>query len=886
MGLGSGFAIRHREFDYLQLHWLEKTAGRPSHEWDLYIVKELLDNALDADERWAREHGGAVELTVDLHYRHIEVLDIHSLDIAVFNCAPFPTDLLPAIFDLTAYTSDKSHYNYPSRGQQGNALKTLLGIPYALRHFGYGDYANIRKPLVIETGDQVYVVSLEIDEACQQARLSPMRPTRLNPPHHGACVRVGIDRFVQEQPRTLADLHTWAQRFALLNPHATFHWRVRIGDQEASWNFAADPTWHDLFADTASVHWYEYTQLRELLLALERELGSETPLPQVLQAFAGFTPIEDPDGKRAKVLCNRLGLQTLGDVRLTSDHVHTLRDTLWPALRRRGRKVPVEQLGGLGERHTMDTVTRFFDPEAAPLYRRIVRDDPADLAHPFVLELALARLPPGRKRVIWTGLNHTPTYEDPFYTRWLYPPVLHGEPVFGLDGFLDVYGQTADQPVLLVMHLICPNLAYQDFSKTVIETRPFRKPMAEALHEMLTAFGTTQTEQTEDLQLLVHDLMPQAFRLLSPDGRQRFAAPQLLRAVRHLLAERLGDEGRAELAESWLDDPGADARLQGYIQAYARDHPEAMVNLIQPQRGRLSLPVHPDGHTTLALSHVDRRGLDEACVHKMLLVTDPEMGAVIVANDLLARFDMALLRIEGTLDASFETLLPHLDRLGLPLALLHHATPADCLLAERLRARLDEAELAHIPLYDLGLTPAQGRNLDLPAEPGPGGGDRATLARHLDADEVTFLVDRSQQMSLFSLTVDGLSVWLEEQFESAGLAPKLVPDDDHLRATALTAMKQVLTDCVLDRFCEVAHADFLADQVIQALSSDLSTDDLPLQLRESIQTQSLQAWRTIWSDLVTKRCQEVLASRQEQINQLISAHKQELAARPDPSERR
>ena len=697
---------------------------------------------------------------------------------------------------------------------------------------------------------------------------------------------MGIDRFIQEKSRTLTDLRAWSKRFALLNPHATFHWHIRIGDEEARWDFPVDSDWDGLFDDTAPVHWYEYTQLRELLLALERKHGSDTPLPQILQAFAGFTPTQDPDGRQAKALCDRIGFQALGDLRLTSDHVHTLRDTLWPTLRCGGRRVSAAQLGGLGERHVVDTLTRFCDLEEIPLYRRIVHDDPADPAHPFVLELALARLPTGQKRIIWTGLNHTPTYEDPFCTRWLYPPVLDGEPVFGLDGFLDAYGQTADQPVLLMMHLICPNLAYQDFSKTVIETRPFREPLAEALDEILTTFGTVQTEQIEDLQPIVHGLMPQAIRLLSPNSRQQFATSQLLRAVRRLLAERLRDEDRAELAETWLGDPGADARLQGYIQAYARDHPEAMVNLIQPERGRLSLPVHPDGHTTLALSHVDRQVLDEACVNKILLVTDPELEAVIVVNGLLARFDLALLRIEGTFDVSFEALLPHLHWLGLPLALLHHATPADCLLAERLRARLDEAELAHIPLYDLGLTPAQGRNLDLPAEPGPGGGDRAALARHLDADEVTFLMDRSQQMSLFSLTVDGLIAWLADRFEALGLAPKLIPDDDHLRATALTAMKQVLTDCVLDRFCEVAHADFLADQVIQALSSDLNTDDLPLQLIESIGTQSLQAWRTIWNDLVTKRCQEILASRQKQINQLISAHKRELAATSDPSERR
>lgn len=882
----STFVTRHREFDYLQLHWLEKTSGRPSHEWDLYIIKELLDNGLDADERWAREHGGPIELSIDVHYRHIELLDIHSLDIAVSTSGPFPTQLLPAIFDLTAYTSDKSHFNYPSRGQQGHALKTTLGIPYALRHEFYGDYSNIRKPLVIETGDESYVISLEIDEGRQRVSLCSVGPEQLNPPHPGTKIRVGIDRFVQERPRTLGDLHTWARRFALFNPHATFHWRVTVGDEQAVWNFRADPTWEGPFADTSPIHWYEYTQLRELLLALDRQLGPETPLPEILQTFAGFTLSEDPESQQAKALCKRLGFQMLGDLRLTSDHIHTLRDGLWPALRRKGRKVPAEQLGKLSATHLVDALTRFFDLEEPPLYRRIVHDDPSDPAHPFVLELALARLPAENKRVIWTGLNHAPTYEDPFYSRCLDPPALEGEPVFGLDGFLDAYGQTADQPVLLVMHLICPNLAYQDFSKTVIEPGPFREPLRDALHEMLTMFGTVETEELEDLQPLVHDLMPRAICLLSPDGQQFFSDSQLLRAIRRLLAERLRDEGRAELAETWLSDPGADTRLQGYIQAYASDHPGAMVNLIQPERGQLSLPVHPDGHTTLALGHIDRRMLDQACVNKLLLVSEPELEAVIIANGLLARFDMALLRTEGTFDESFDALVPHLDRFGLPLALLHDATPSDCLLAERLKVRLDETECVHIPLYELGLTPGEGRRLNLPAEQGPGGGDRAALARYLEADEVTFLVDRRLQMSLFSMTVDSLITWLEERFEAKGLESKLIPDDDHLRATALAAMRQMLTEWVLDRFQEDAHANSLADQVIQALSSDLSTDDLPPQLRQSIHTQSLQAWRTIWSDLVTRRCQEILDERQEQINELMHTHRQQWAETSAPSERR
>lgn len=874
------YTTRHREFDYLQLRWLEKTTGRPSHDWDLYLVKELLDNALDADERCARQHGGPIELTVEFTHQRLAELGIYPLDITVQNGAPFPVEQLPAIFDLTAYTSDKSHYNYPSRGQQGNALKTILGIPYALHREFYSDYFNIRKPLVIETGEHAYQISLDIDEGRQVVQLLPVQRQPLREPCPGSRIRVGIDRFIQERPRSMADLQDWARRFALLNPQATFHWRVQLGQEQASWDLPGDPDWRGRFDDVAPVHWYDYTQLRELLLALERELGPEAPLPQVLQAFAGFGPEEDPEGQRARALCEQRGLHTLGDMRLISDHIRTLREGLWGPLKQQGRQIPAEQLGGVGEGRAGTVLGRFFQLDQPPLYRRIVHEDPADPAHPFVLELALARLPAGHKRTIWTGLNHTPTYEDPFSHRPLFPPRQPEEPVFGLDGFLDSYGQTADQPLLLVLHLISPNLGYQDFAKTVIDTRLYRQPLAEVLAEMLSDLGTVRAARLEDLQPLVHELLPAALERLSPGGRRRFSFPQLLRAVRRLLGQRLQDEGRGELAENWLGDPGANTRLQAYIQAYTREHPEAMDNLIQPERGRLSLRAYPEGYRTLALGQVDRATVEEVCADKLLLVSDGELEVVIAANGLLARFDMGMLRGEGNLETALEPLLPHLDRLGLPLLLLHHATPGDCLLAERLRGRLDAAGLAHIPLHDLGLTPAQGRRLNLPAEPGAGGGDRAALARYLEADEVAFLVDQGRQQSLHALTVDDMSAWIEDRLQALGLSPKCVPPEQALRSAALQAIRQVLGNWVLERFHEAVRAEFLIDQVIQHLTEDLRTDDLPAQLNQALRQQPLQSWRLLWSELVAERCRSVLARREDEVVQAIHDHRQALVDMP------
>lgn len=869
MSTQSGYATRQRSFDYIQRDWLEKTSGRPAHTWDLYVVKELLDNAMDADERWTRDHDLHIEIAVQLTYR-----SSGSLEVTVCNQAPFPIqgNLLPAIFDLEAYTTDKSHTNYPSRGEQGNALKTLLGIPYALRRELRGDYANIYKPLVIETGGQAYVISLAIDELHQQVRPAPIDPTPQITPHDRTCMKVGVDRFVQERPRTMSELRDWAQRFALFNPHVTFRWRVRIGAQQEDWEFSAIPGWSGLFNDMSPVQWYEYAQLRELLLALEREHGTDMPLPQALQQFAGFDLREDSEGQRAQALCKRLGYQTIGELQLVDHHVITLRDGLWPALLKEGRAVPAEALGGLGEAYLIGALARLFGLESPPIYRRVIHDNPDDSAHPFVLELALGRLPQGQKRVIWTGLNHTPTYEDPFYTRLLYPPVKPEQPVSGLDGFLDAYGQTSEQPVLLVIHIICPNLAYQDFSKTEIDARPFRQPLAGLLHEMLSEFTRVEVVQFEDLQATAHALLPEAVQRLSPSGKQQFAASQLLRAIRRLLLERLSAEGRAEFAATWLSDPGATARLQAYIQTYAQQNRDLLNNLIGPEQGRLSLPVRPDAYTTLPASQVDQRLLEETCVNKLLLVPDPEMESLLIANGLLSRYDMALLCNEDGFNVSFEAVLEHLNRLDLPLVLLHHATPDSCLLAERLRKRLNDAGLAKIQLLDLGLTPAQGRELGLDAEPGAGGGDAAALAHSLEPDEVAFLTDLRLEMSLFALSVQKLTGWLDQRFAEIGLPAKLIPAAGHLRSAGLTNMKRILSDWVISRFHQINQVNFLVDQVMVELAPDLNPDHLPAKLDEALKTDPLQSWTTSWADLVGRQCQDVIAKHEEQIEALINRY--------------
>jgi len=124
----------NREFDFVRLDGLRRATGRPPHEWDLYIVKELIDNALDADEvLWQDDSTLWPRLHIRMEYISVPERHSQQLFVQVGNRAVFPVEQIDDIFATQWYTSRKAFIKGLTRGSLGNALKTLLGIPYAHR---------------------------------------------------------------------------------------------------------------------------------------------------------------------------------------------------------------------------------------------------------------------------------------------------------------------------------------------------------------------------------------------------------------------------------------------------------------------------------------------------------------------------------------------------------------------------------------------------------------------------------------------------------------------------------------------------------------------------------------------------------------------------------
>ena len=109
---------------------------RPGNRSEVFgdvVVKELIDNALDAAETAGRAPVIDISTRTEGDITFVTVAD---------NGTGIAAATITNVIDFNVLASDKARYRGPARGAQGNALKTLLGIPFAL---------EITEPIVVDT---------------------------------------------------------------------------------------------------------------------------------------------------------------------------------------------------------------------------------------------------------------------------------------------------------------------------------------------------------------------------------------------------------------------------------------------------------------------------------------------------------------------------------------------------------------------------------------------------------------------------------------------------------------------------------------------------------------------------------------------------------------
>jgi sensor histidine kinase regulating citrate/malate metabolism len=102
--------------NYFTEDGLIKNTGVSKDYWDFVIYKELVDNALDAIESKKEKH---IYINLDTKDNKLQIFD---------NGNGISIDTINDIFDFSFFISKNRDYVTPSRGKQGNGLKTIISI--------------------------------------------------------------------------------------------------------------------------------------------------------------------------------------------------------------------------------------------------------------------------------------------------------------------------------------------------------------------------------------------------------------------------------------------------------------------------------------------------------------------------------------------------------------------------------------------------------------------------------------------------------------------------------------------------------------------------------------------------------------------------------------
>jgi DNA topoisomerase VI subunit B len=416
---------------------LVNQTGHEVADWPLVIVKELVDNALDACE----EAEVAPEVTITVDTTGISVAD---------NGPGLPVDTMEGVLDYTVRASSREAYVAPDRGAQGNALKTILPMPYVLSGGSPG-------VVEISTGGECH----EIEFSADPIRQEPVIKRRIR----GSDVKSGTEirvHWPDSACSILADARLRflqiAEAYTLLNPHLTL--AIDWFDISAK-TIATNPAWKKWRpSDPTCPHWYEVDDLERIIaayIAHDQDHGTTRSVREFVREFRGLT-----GSVKQKRVLDETGLARvpLSDLANGDGLRRDVTTQLLESMQTHTQVVKATQLGVIGRDHLAE---RFEDMECdmdSFAYKRLSQ---MDNGVPMVIESAFAWKGPDsedRRRMI-TGVTWSASIENPFRSLGN----AYGD---GLAALLAQRYAGPTDPIVVFVHVSCPRVRYRDRGKTSV----------------------------------------------------------------------------------------------------------------------------------------------------------------------------------------------------------------------------------------------------------------------------------------------------------------------------------------------------------------------------------------------------------------------------------
>jgi DNA topoisomerase VI subunit B len=454
---------------------LTAQTGQNPYAWPLLILKELADNALDACE----EAGVApvIEVDVDTDRGLIIVAD---------NGPGIPADMIERMLDYTTRTSSREAYISPTRGAQGNALKTIVAMGFALD----GKHGLT----VIEAQGQRHSIAFEMDAVRREPKITHeigasfvQNGTRVTvhwPNSASSILCRAKSRFVQ----IAADL-IW------LNPHLSLSC---VWDGELCVKGSAmDPGWGEgkwRPSDPTSPHWYNTDTFSRYIaahVARDQDNGASRTVREFIGELRGLSRTATQKRVLDAVGAARASLSAFFAEGKNEKGVARL----LAACRTYSKPVKPEGLGFIGEDNLRARLLHVGAIEGSIKYKRQAVLDSDGM--PWAIEAAFGlQADDARRRLLIAGINCSPAIGDPFASL--------GPNGDSLSSILAEQWADADEPIVFVLHATTPRPPFVDRGKSAVRLESVADEIEGCILSVTKAWATQRAHEFRNQNAILH----------------------------------------------------------------------------------------------------------------------------------------------------------------------------------------------------------------------------------------------------------------------------------------------------------------------------------------------------------------------------------------------
>ena len=765
MELNRILAVTPRAAEYFSVKELQAQTGQAESSFSSVVLKELVDNGIDAAE--AANKLPVIEIRVD-HQGDNHVITVHD------NGPGLLSKTLESILDFNVRASTNSAYRAPTRGLQGNAIKTILGIPFAM---------GTDEPVVLESNGRRHSIRTWID---------PSGHVRIDHQIESSDVTTGT-RFTVTLPAAGQTFNPnyWAAAFSTLNPHVTvkndvFENGTYRAKRSANFLGTADFSngWRKYVpGDLTAPAWYAPEDMQKLVYA-HINADRDLTLREFVRQFRGLTST----GKQKSIAEQFPDISSLSGFEKTPDEVTRLLTVMQFVATPPKPSV----LGCVGADHFRASFERHGLKEDRFWYKKV--DGLVD-GIPFVVEAALAVAYDGK---LYHGINFSPCFSDPIAdTR------IPGKKVSatGLRSYL--YNAHCDpfpnvnqsDELIIVFHIVCPSLQFLDRGKTRLANLP--APMVEAISKVLWSVCKTlyaeeerrrkdaaKQERQDDarrnasrsdevtLKDAVFGVLAQGVKRATGGGAYPTNARNLYYAVRALIQNYT----RKELEYTYFS--------QVLLVEYQR-HYGPIVGLYYDPRGVLYEP-HTGKAIPIGTREIESYQFPAWTYDKILYIEKKGPWPVIQAAKIAERYDLAVIAAEGYATEAARTLFQRADSSeNFRLFVLHDADVDGYNIARTLREETARMRGYNVDVIDLGLHLEDAVTMGLQHENVtrkkaiPGGLELTKFERdYFEGFQVGRKSWIGKRIELNALMAPQLVEYIERKLKEHGADEKVIPPDN------------------------------------------------------------------------------------------------------------